>query len=127
MITVNDIYDFFVAISLEWDKQPHYLEASLMMKGYRPDEARAAALAGRTRRTSEVVTRPPLAATAYASTRDKVCILYAPSTHSRTFTITISHENKIYKMSFIYVGATHCTLPSYEEQIILKGSLLCFL
>lgn len=46
-----------------------------MMKGYRPEEARAAVHAGRTRRTSEAATRPPLAATAYASTRDKVCNL----------------------------------------------------
>lgn len=75
VITAINMYGFFVAISLEWDKQPHYLEASLMMKGYRPEEARAAAQAGRIRRTSEVATRPPLAATAYASTRDKVCNL----------------------------------------------------
>ncbi|XP_038209437.1 FERM, ARHGEF and pleckstrin domain-containing protein 1 isoform X2 [Zerene cesonia] len=31
------------AISLEWDKQPHYLEASLMMRGYPAEAARAAA------------------------------------------------------------------------------------
>lgn len=57
------------AISLEWDKQPHYLEASLMMKGYTAEEAREAA--ARARRPA-AATRPPLAATAYASTRDKV-------------------------------------------------------
>ncbi|XP_039745322.1 FERM, ARHGEF and pleckstrin domain-containing protein 1 isoform X1 [Pararge aegeria] len=56
------------AISLEWDKQPHYLEASLMMKGYSAEEARAAA-----RRASA---RPPPPATAYASTRDKLTKLY---------------------------------------------------
>ncbi|XP_041974284.1 FERM, ARHGEF and pleckstrin domain-containing protein 2 isoform X2 [Aricia agestis] len=56
------------AISLEWDKQPHYLEASLMMKGYTAEEARAAA--------ARPATRPPLAATAYASTRDKLTKLY---------------------------------------------------
>ncbi|XP_028163989.1 FERM, ARHGEF and pleckstrin domain-containing protein 2-like isoform X2 [Ostrinia furnacalis] len=59
------------AISLEWDKQPHYLEASLMMKGYSAEEARAAAERAAQRRTSEGATRPPLAATAYATTRDK--------------------------------------------------------
>ncbi|XP_049887722.1 FERM, ARHGEF and pleckstrin domain-containing protein 1-like isoform X2 [Pectinophora gossypiella] len=63
------------AISLEWDKQPHYLEASLMMKGYSLSAARAAA-AARTRRSSEAATRPPLAATAYATTRDKLTKLY---------------------------------------------------
>lgn len=56
------------AISLEWDKQPHYLEASLMMKGYSAEEARAAA--GRARPPVAAI-RPPLAATAYATTRDK--------------------------------------------------------
>ncbi|CAD0195222.1 unnamed protein product [Chrysodeixis includens] len=61
------------AISLEWDKQPHYLEASLMMKGYTAEEARAAA--ARARRPA-AATRPPLAATAYASTRDKLTKLY---------------------------------------------------
>ncbi|RVE52060.1 hypothetical protein evm_003338 [Chilo suppressalis] len=64
------------AISLEWDKQPHYLEASLMMKGYSAEEARAAALRSQTRRTSEGGTRPPLAATAYVTTRDKLSKLY---------------------------------------------------
>ncbi|XP_075980728.1 FERM, ARHGEF and pleckstrin domain-containing protein 1-like isoform X2 [Anticarsia gemmatalis] len=62
------------AISLEWDKQPHYLEASLMMKGYSAEEARAAA--GRARRPAPAATRPPLAATAYATTRDKLTKLY---------------------------------------------------
>ncbi|XP_048004446.1 FERM, ARHGEF and pleckstrin domain-containing protein 1 isoform X2 [Leguminivora glycinivorella] len=57
------------AISLEWDKQPHYLEASLMMKGYTAEEAAQAAR--RTRRPSEGAPRPPLTATAYAATRDK--------------------------------------------------------
>ncbi|XP_063890991.1 FERM, ARHGEF and pleckstrin domain-containing protein 1 isoform X1 [Helicoverpa armigera] len=61
------------AISLEWDKQPHYLEASLMMKGYSAEEARAAA--ARARRPV-AATRPPLAATAYATTRDKLSKLY---------------------------------------------------
>lgn len=80
-----------------------------MMKGYRPEEARAAALAGRTRRTSEVATRPPLAATAYASTRDKVCNLYASYTHSlscyyRIFFATIQ--------SFPFTGVVKSTLPS---------------
>ncbi|CAG9782711.1 unnamed protein product [Diatraea saccharalis] len=64
------------AISLEWDKQPHYLEASLMMKGYSAEEARAAALRSQMRRTSEGATRPPLVATAYATTRDKLSKLY---------------------------------------------------
>ncbi|XP_052753774.1 FERM, ARHGEF and pleckstrin domain-containing protein 1-like isoform X2 [Galleria mellonella] len=59
------------AISLEWDKQPHYLEASLMMKGYSAEEARAAAASRASTRPSEAATRPPLAATAYATTRDK--------------------------------------------------------
>lgn len=59
------------AISLEWDKQPHYLEASLMMKGYSAEEARAAA--ARAQRP-QAAPRPPLVATAYASTRDKVRI-----------------------------------------------------
>ncbi|XP_073948398.1 FERM, ARHGEF and pleckstrin domain-containing protein 1-like isoform X3 [Choristoneura fumiferana] len=58
------------AISLEWDKQPHYLEASLMMKGYTAEEAAQAAR--RTRRPSEGAARPLLTATAYAATRDKV-------------------------------------------------------
>ncbi|CAH1643181.1 unnamed protein product [Spodoptera littoralis] len=61
------------AISLEWDKQPHYLEASLMMKGYSAEEARAAAQ--RARRPA-AGTRPPLAATAYVTTRDKLSKLY---------------------------------------------------
>ncbi|XP_060810086.1 FERM, ARHGEF and pleckstrin domain-containing protein 1-like isoform X2 [Amyelois transitella] len=58
------------AISLEWDKQPHYLEASLMMKGYTAEEARSAALR-QARRAAEGAPRPPLAATAFATTRDK--------------------------------------------------------
>ncbi|XP_063633877.1 FERM, ARHGEF and pleckstrin domain-containing protein 1 isoform X4 [Cydia splendana] len=62
------------AISLEWDKQPHYLEASLMMKGYTAEEAAQAAR--RTRRPSEGAPRPPLTATAYAATRDKLSKLY---------------------------------------------------
>ncbi|KAM3960121.1 chondrocyte-derived ezrin-like domain containing protein [Aphomia sociella] len=64
------------AISLEWDKQPHYLEASLMMKGYSAEEARVAAASRASRRTSEGATRPPLVATAYATTRDKLSKLY---------------------------------------------------
>ncbi|XP_059049094.1 FERM, ARHGEF and pleckstrin domain-containing protein 1-like [Achroia grisella] len=64
------------AISLEWDKQPHYLEASLMMKGYSAEEARAAAASRTTRRPQEAATRPPLAATAYVTTRDKLSKLY---------------------------------------------------
>ncbi|XP_026323979.1 FERM, ARHGEF and pleckstrin domain-containing protein 2-like isoform X2 [Hyposmocoma kahamanoa] len=83
------------AISLEWDKQPHYLEASLMMKGYRPEEARAAAQAGRTRRTSEVATRPPLAATAYASTRDKAAheqVTHAEVNHHPTEDSPLPHR-----------------------------------
>ncbi|XP_061382707.1 FERM, ARHGEF and pleckstrin domain-containing protein 1 isoform X3 [Danaus plexippus] len=56
------------AISLEWDKQPHYLEASLMMKGYSAEEARVAA------RRASVRPHPPV--TAFTSTRDKLTKLY---------------------------------------------------
>lgn len=42
------------AISLEWDKQPQYLEASLMMKGYTGDAAREELV----RRKSEGATVP---------------------------------------------------------------------
>lgn len=92
-----------------------------MMKGYRPEEARAAAQAGRTRRTSEVATRPPLAATAYASTRDKVCNLFSPSTHSVTFAATILHNNNFFRISFIYLGL----LPKGNSRnVVLKGP--CF-
>lgn len=42
-----------------------------MMKGYSAEEAREAAR--RSRRPGEAASRPPLAATAYATTRDKVC------------------------------------------------------
>ncbi|XP_050684590.1 FERM, ARHGEF and pleckstrin domain-containing protein 1 isoform X2 [Leptidea sinapis] len=65
------------AISLEWDQQPHYLEASLMMQGYSPAAARAAARPpspARTRTPSPARTplaRRPHPATVYASTRDK--------------------------------------------------------
>lgn len=62
------------AISLEWDKQPHYLEASLMMKGYSAEEARAAAQRVQAY-PAPAAARPPLLATAYANTRDKVIIL----------------------------------------------------
>ncbi|XP_012552806.2 FERM, ARHGEF and pleckstrin domain-containing protein 1 isoform X2 [Bombyx mori] len=61
------------AISLEWDKQPHYLEASLMMKGYSAEEARAAAERARCRPPA---VRPPLQATAYVNTRDKLTKQY---------------------------------------------------
>lgn len=71
----------FAAISLEWDKQPHYLEASLMMKGYSAEEARAAAQRAR---RPVAGTRPPLAATAYVTTRDKVNHTTHTLTHIHT-------------------------------------------
>ncbi|XP_053601583.1 FERM, ARHGEF and pleckstrin domain-containing protein 1-like isoform X2 [Plodia interpunctella] len=58
------------AISLEWDKQPHYLEASLMMKGYTAEEAREAAQRS-ARRAGGGAPRPPPPATAFVTTRDK--------------------------------------------------------
>ncbi|XP_045515139.1 FERM, ARHGEF and pleckstrin domain-containing protein 2 isoform X1 [Pieris brassicae] len=86
------------AISLEWDKQPHYLEASLVMRGYSAEAAREAArpqsctdtdtatdtatdmdtpTATRTPRTPRTpLARPPPPATAFASTRDKLTKLY---------------------------------------------------
>ncbi|XP_045542484.1 uncharacterized protein LOC123723534 [Papilio machaon] len=89
------------AISLEWDKQPHYLEASLMMKGYSAEEARAAAQRARSPTRSPPRTPPrrrsppPLAATAFATTRDKVSTTLPPSlsllTALRLFEITQKH------------------------------------
>lgn len=70
------------AISLEWEQQPHYLEASLMMKGYSAAEARVAA--ERARSLPPAAARPPLLATAYATTRDKV---------RDTLSISLSHAN----------------------------------
>ncbi|CAK1600266.1 unnamed protein product, partial [Parnassius mnemosyne] len=64
------------AISLEWDKQPHYLEASLMMKGYSAEEAREAARRTRSPPPARRRSPPPLAATAFATTRDKLTKLY---------------------------------------------------
>ncbi|KAJ0181432.1 hypothetical protein K1T71_003517 [Dendrolimus kikuchii] len=92
------------AISLEWDKQPHYLEASLMMKGYSAEEARAAAQ--RARAAPRLTTsasmsgpihggRPPLAATAYANTRDKVgpeLVTHAEVNHHPTEDSPLPHR-----------------------------------
>lgn len=74
---ISSIKKVFVnaAISLEWDKLPHYLEASLMMKGYTAAEAREASLRSMRDPLTRDASRPPLAATAYATTRDKVCSL----------------------------------------------------
>ncbi|XP_022829180.1 FERM, RhoGEF and pleckstrin domain-containing protein 1-like isoform X4 [Spodoptera litura] len=79
------------AISLEWDKQPHYLEASLMMKGYSAEEARAAAQ--RARRPA-AGTRPPLAATAYVTTRDKApeLVTHAEVNHHPTEDSPLPHR-----------------------------------
>lgn len=88
---VNESYDCNVidwsgaAISLEWDKQPHYLEASLMMKGYSAEEAAAAA--------RRATARPPPPATAFVSTRDKVRT-YIVATHDLTG-LTNVQENRV--------------------------------
>ncbi|KAJ8733732.1 hypothetical protein PYW07_014283 [Mythimna separata] len=79
------------AISLEWDKQPHYLEASLMMKGYSAEEARAAAARAR---SPAAATRPPLVATAYATTRDKApeLVTHAEVNHHPTEDSPLPHR-----------------------------------
>ncbi|KAG6458401.1 hypothetical protein O3G_MSEX010830 [Manduca sexta] len=80
------------AISLEWDKQPHYLEASLMMKGYSAEEARAAAERARTRSGAA---RPPLQATAFVTTRDKVgpeLVTHAEVNHHPTEDSPLPHR-----------------------------------
>ncbi|XP_046976462.1 FERM, ARHGEF and pleckstrin domain-containing protein 1-like isoform X1 [Vanessa cardui] len=73
------------AISLEWDKQPHYLEASLMMKGYSAEEARAAA--------RRATARPPPPATAFASTRDKLSKLYCNQIQAGPEVVTHAEVN----------------------------------
>lgn len=64
-----------IAISLEWDKQPQYQEASLMMKGYTGEAAREALV----RRKSEGMMGPhrqlgiPMSS---AATREQVCYIF---------------------------------------------------
>lgn len=111
---------YVTAISLEWDQQPHYLEASLMMKGYSAAEAQVAAERARSLPPRRVEPRPPLAATAYATTRDKV--------HLPLYLTCIMMRDKVRRVILattaygtIKNGTLHTIISLSLSRFIIKG------